>query len=558
MSIQLATRPLQERYYQREALDAVIAARAQGKALVVLPTGTGKTEVFCKVIERFNAPTLVLAHRKELLEQAKKKLLRYYDETAIGIVGAGYNQWERPIIIASVQTVRNQTKRLQEKGFRLVVCDEAHHATKKNSYSKVFDALLEAFVVAFTATPKRLDGQEITDIFYAPIYEKTLAEMVHEGFLCDLRGIEAKSTTSLDAVKKSMGDFNEKELAALVNTDARNRLVLQSYITYARGLSAICFAVDVAHAHTLASLFNEFGIASVALDGKTHPTTRADVLKQFETGHIKVLVNCELLTEGFDAPHVQCVIMARPTLSYSLYMQMLGRGTRLHENKKECIILDVVDNFRKHGITRPQRFKQIMSIDTEDTISFLEYEEEKRLRAEALRLAREERARLLAEEQARALQRANEIAEGKRRIHEEKLQRALQERQDVRFTEMFVLGKSTPWTGKVENTLTIRVAYATFTIRPDSEYTYEVLYKDNYNERTLCHNATLTSAKGIVEANAHYIEGRVKRSGDTPATEKQIATLRKMHIAVPYQCTKSRASELIATRVAQLPARQYA
>jgi len=538
---------LQDRYYQRDALDAIIKAHAHGRALVVLPTGSGKTEVFCKAIYHFAVPTLVLAHRKELLEQAKEKLLRYYDETAIGIVGAGYAQWERPIIVASVQTVRNHAKRLQEKGFGLVICDEAHHATKKNSYTKVFDALPHAFIVAFTATPKRLDGQEITGIFNSPVYEKTLVEMVREGFLCDLRGIEAKSTTSLDTVRKSMGDFNEKELSALLNTDARNRLVLQSYITYARGLSAICFAIDVAHAHTLASLFNEFGVASVAVDGKTPPDTRVAIIKQFEQGHIKVLVNCELLTEGFDAPYVQCVIMARPTLSTSLYMQMLGRGTRLHPSKQECLILDVVDNYRRHGIARPQRFRQLMNMSTHENVSFLEYEE-------AARLVREEKARVLALQQSQALQRAKEIAEGKQRDHEEKLQRALRDCRDVRFTELFVLGKSVPWIQEKENTLTLTVAYATLTLSPDSATTYKVTYKDTYSTRVLCQGEPLAFAKSVVEANAKTIEERVQKTKNGSATEKQIETLQKMRVAVPQGCTKARASELITARLAQLPA----
>ena len=559
---QVAT--FQERPYQRETIEAVLQAQHKKRALVVLPTGTGKTVCFSKIIHTLNVPTLVLAHRKELLTQARNKLLHYYKPSEVGIIGGGVEEWDRPILVASVQTVRNRLPLLQAKGIRLVICDEAHHATKKNSYAKIFDALPGAYLVGFTATPERLDGASIADIFGLPVYERDIVSMVREGWLCDLRGILVRSTTSLDNLSKHLGDYNEKQLAELLNHNDRNRLIVQAYLTYAKDLQAICFAVDVAHAHALASAFNDCGIPSVALDGKTAQEKRDWILEQFGQGHIKVLINCEILTEGFDAPHVQCVIMARPTMSRSLFLQMIGRGTRLFEGKQECIILDITDNCTKHRLT-PRSFKTVLGVQSsKQNVSLLEHDEDERIRreeeqrrAEERRLE-QERARLEQERmQAEAIKRMKEIAEGKKRAEEERKQRAIQEQKNICFTEISLLGRAAQWE-RTEDVIRIRAAYATISIEPNemADYLYDVWVETKYEVRCRAEGVTLSEAKEEAEAEARQVAAKIAARHGYLATEKQLETLRKFKIAIPDGCTRAQASNLIAARIAQLPARR--
>ena len=550
---------IQERAYQRDAIEAVLNAQHKKRALVVLPTGGGKTVCFSKIIHTLNVPTLVLAHRKELLTQARNKLLHYYKPSDVGIIGGGVAEWDRPILVASVQTVRNRLQQLRMKGIKLVICDEAHHATRKNSYAKIFDALPDAYLVGFTATPERLDGASIADIFGLPVYERDIVSMVRESWLCDLRGILVRSTTSLDNLSKHLGDYNEKQLAELLNHNDRNRLIVQAYLTYAKDLQTICFAVDVAHAHALASAFNDCGIPSVALDGKTAQEKRDWILEQFRQGHIKVLVNCEILTEGFDAPYVQCIVMARPTMSRSLFLQQLGRGTRLYEGKQECIILDITDNCTKHRLT-PQSFKTVLGIQSgKQNVSLLEHDEDERIRleeeqrrAEERRLA-QERARLELERlQAEAIRRLKEIAEGKKRAEEEQRQRAIQEQKNICFTEISLLGQAAHWE-RTEDVMSIRVAYATITIEPNemADYLYDVWVETKYGARCRAEAVTLAEAKEEAEEEARQVAAKIAARGNDPATEKQLETLRTFKIAIPSNCTRAQAHNLISARIAQ-------
>lgn len=557
------------RPYQIDAMQAVISNQNATRALVVLPTGTGKTEVFSRIIQSLNVPTLVLAHRKELLTQAKNKLLRYYHEDDIGIVGNGIEQWDKPVIVASVQTMRKRLKRLQAMGVKLIVCDECHHATKKNSYATVFNALPDAYTVGFTATPERLDGASIADIFGTPVYEQDIITMVRAGYLCDLRGILVRSNVSLDDLKKQLGDFQEQQLAELVNEDERNALIVQSYLTYSKDKRAICFAVNVEHAHALADTFTACGISSIAIDGKTPQDTRSWALEQFEQGYIKVLVNCELFTEGFDAPYVECIIMARPTLSRGLFMQMIGRGTRLHEGKTECIILDITDNCTRHKMT-PRSFKDVMKLDTrKKNVSLLEYDEDEEIRIaheqrvlrerrEAIEAARIERERL----QAEAIRRIQEIEEGKQVAENERKQKLLKERGNVSFEEITLLSDTiAKWEeGINERTIaTVQVAYVTISIATSHEGTgYDVIASSKYETRRIGHSIPLSQAKQVAENHARSIATRLASKHDAAPTDKQLETLRKFRIVPPIGCTFGMASQMISNRIASLPKRKSA
>ena len=349
------------RAYQQEALDAINAAHqaGRGRALVVLPTGTGKTVIFNSLVASWRVPTVILAHREELLTQAREKLLTLWPDADVGIVGAGYNEGGHAITIGSVQSLSKPRRlaALSQAGIRLLIVDEAHH-TLAASYRRVLEAVGAgkpdggAFLLGVTATPDRADGKSIIDSVYGePVYQATLPEMIRHGHLANLTGVCVRTHTRLDGVATRLGDFAEGELAAVVNVLDRNEQIVKAWQRHASERATLAFCASVDHAHDLAAAFRDAGVTAEALDGETPRQLRHDLLAAFASGALRVLCNCAVLTEGFDAPTASCVILARPTQSRALYVQCVGRGTRPAPGKRDCLILDVADVSSKHKLT---------------------------------------------------------------------------------------------------------------------------------------------------------------------------------------------------------------
>jgi ATP-dependent helicase IRC3 len=352
------------RDYQNEALANVKAAYKNGKrrVLVSLPTGTGKTVVFAHfpVTLRMKKRLLVLAHREELLQQAAQKFRAVDPELKIGIERAEERVTnETQVVIASVATLARsdggRLSRFNPDDFSIIVVDEAHHAVAE-SYRRIFDYFglfnpeTSRYLVGFTATPRRGDKQGLGEVFQDVCYARDLRQMIDEGYLCPIRGWRVDTNLSLDGVKIRHGDFVESQLARVVNTSSRNRLVTTSYLRLSNRRRAIVFCVDVKHARDVSEAFADAGIRSAAVWGEMPREDRRQILERFSKGEISVLTNCNLLTEGFDEPRINCVIMARPTKSKLLYAQMVGRGTRLHPEKTDLMVVDVVDNSRTHTL----------------------------------------------------------------------------------------------------------------------------------------------------------------------------------------------------------------
>lgn len=330
--------------------------------LVALPTGTGKTVVFSKFPDffRMKRRLLVLAHREELLEQARRKFLAANPELRVEIEQAQrYASDEAQVVVASVATLGRtdgtRLSRLRREDFFLVVVDEAHHAVAR-SYRRVFDhfGLFEPdsrrMLVGFTATPYRGDKRGLGEVFEDVVFRRDLREMIVRGYLARIRGWRISTNVDLDGIRVRHGDFVESQLAATVNVELRNGLVVQAYRRFADGRRAVVFCADVAHAQAMARAFAELGVPAAALWGAMPKDDRRATLEAFSAGELAVLTNCAVLTEGFDEPRVDCVILARPTKSRLLYVQMVGRGTRLHPDKDDLLVIDVVDNSRKHEL----------------------------------------------------------------------------------------------------------------------------------------------------------------------------------------------------------------
>ncbi len=356
------------RPYQETCINRVLATYYEhpqgGRALIVIPTGGGKTIVFTEIARRLLMNTLVIAHRQELLQQAADKFLLTDPLATVGQVGAGRHEYGAPITVASIQTISRpeHLKALQRFGYGLVIIDECHHSTA-SGYQAVLNALPDAFVLGVTATPDRLDNQSIERIFGAPVFSTTILDLVEQGYLCDLKAIAVHTTTSLDHLHTQAGDFKQDELEEAVDTQERNERAVSAYLTHCQGRQALCFAVTVKHAWHLAYAFNEAGISASVVSGETAPEERKRILHAYERGEIEVVSNCGVLTEGYDAPQTSCIIMARPTQSRALYMQSIGRGTRLAPGKTDCIVLDLTDNCLKHRL-EPLSLRQVLDLES--------------------------------------------------------------------------------------------------------------------------------------------------------------------------------------------------
>ena len=348
------------REYQIEALDAVSKYREQGvtRQLISLPTGCGKTVVFAMLAKELNVRTLVIAHTEELISQAVAKFKVVWPEVNIGVVKAESDEIGAHVVVASIQTAARdkRLKRLKDQNFELLIIDEAHHAAAP-SYATLMSELgfmeenREKLLVGVTATPKRGDGIGLNSVFQEIAFERSISTMIRAGYLAPLVGKQVFTKVELKHINIRSGDFVPSELARIVNTHERNQLIINNYKLYAGNRKkALALCVDVKHAKDLAGAFIRNGIQAHAIYGAMSDDERASVLADFSKGTCSVLTNCQLLTEGFDEPSIDCVIMGRPTQSASLFTQMIGRGTRTHPLKRNCLVLDFTDNATKHNL----------------------------------------------------------------------------------------------------------------------------------------------------------------------------------------------------------------
>lgn len=320
--------------------------------LVSLPTGAGKTVIFSQLAKMARRQVLVLAHREELLGQARSKL-----DAALGgqhVVsverGAETASADAKVLVCSIRSLHEErlARVVRGRDFGLVIYDECHHAAAEDNMRVlrqlgVFDANWDGTLLGFTATTARGDGKGLDAIFETIAYSRSLPEMINDGFLAPLRGFRIATGADLTRVSSSGLDFSGEELSEAVDIEDRNALVARSIQELARDRRTIAFCVTVNHARNLCIALNRLGVAAGIVYGEMPSEARAGVLADFRKGQIQVLANVAVLTEGFDDPGVSCIAMARPTRSEGLYTQCVGRGTRLHPGKRDCLILDFVD-----------------------------------------------------------------------------------------------------------------------------------------------------------------------------------------------------------------------
>jgi ATP-dependent helicase IRC3 len=239
--------------------------------------------------------------------------------------------------------------------FATVVVDEAHHAAARSYREAIaqlggFDLEEGPLVVGVTATPERGDRVGLDAVFEEIVYHRDLLDMIRSGYLCDLRAVRVQVELDLDRLQVRAGDFGDEELGrALIESEAPEH-ALAAYQQHAAGRKALVFTPTVELARLMAETFAAAGWAARWVSGETPREERAETLAAFRAGEIRVLANCMILTEGYDEPSVDCLIMARPTRSRPLYVQMIGRGTRRAPGKTDCLVIDLLGNSRRHQL----------------------------------------------------------------------------------------------------------------------------------------------------------------------------------------------------------------
>lgn len=346
------------RDYQNECVEAFDKAIESGRrnVLVVLPTGAGKTFLFSHIAKKLNLPTLILAHRTELITQAADKLRMIWPKVDIGVVKGERNETDHQVIVASTQTLMREERRITLPQLGFIVYDEAHHAAS-NRNKEILSSIRSpsTIVLGVTATPNRTDQRSLGAMFsdaygQGPIYERTILEMISEGYLSEIKGINGNLQVELTNVSMAAGDYQLASLSRVMNTPQVNKAMYEFWKFHAKERKTIVFATDIKHAKDLTDEFCKHGIRAQYITGQLSESKRDELLRDFSNNVIQVMINCNVLTEGFDEPSVDCILFARPTKSKGLFTQMLGRGLRLFPGKENCLVLDSVRNTKKHNL----------------------------------------------------------------------------------------------------------------------------------------------------------------------------------------------------------------
>ena len=349
------------RPYQAEAMASIFKEwngnedkPSVNKTLLVLPTGCGKTIVFSKVIEecvRQGKRVLVLAHRGELLDQAADKLakatnLKCAKEKASDTC---LNSWFR-VVVGSVQTLM-QDKRLNKFSsdyFDTIIIDEAHHCIS-NSYQKILNHFDGAKVLGVTATPDRGDMKNLGSVFESLAYEYTLPKAIKEGYLSPIKALTIPLKLDLSSVSQQAGDFKVSEIGSAL--DPYLEQIAEEMVKHCFDRKMVVFLPLISTSQKFVKILNEKNFKAVEVNGNSQ--NRAEILSDFDNDKYNVLCNSMLLTEGWDCPSVDCIVVLRPTKVRSLYSQMVGRGTRLYPQKEHLLLLDFLWHTENHELCHP-------------------------------------------------------------------------------------------------------------------------------------------------------------------------------------------------------------
>lgn len=362
------------RDYQLNLVSGVRAAISKGcrNLLINSPTGSGKTVIFAHIASGSRSKgkrVMILAHRQELLDQTARTLHEL--EVPSGMIAAGRTPDARQLVqIAGVQTLVRRLDKIAAPD--LIIVDEAHHAAA-GSWKQILAAYPQAIVLGVTATPRRLDGKGLDDVFSQIINGPQVRELIAAGYLTQPQYFVPPNVVDVTGLKSRMGDFAADEAAALMDKPTITGDIVEHYKRICGGQPAVAFCASVKHAEHMAQAFRAAGFRSETIDGTLEKSERRDRVAGLADGRIHVLTSCEIISEGFDIPVVSAAILARPTMSLSMHLQQVGRVLRpvygagprdtdeqrlaaiLNGPKPRAFILDHVGNCARHGLAEDLR-----------------------------------------------------------------------------------------------------------------------------------------------------------------------------------------------------------
>ncbi len=395
------------RPYQIQAKEAIQSQWASGvqKTLLVLPTGTGKTIVFSKLTEdcvRDGERVLILAHRGELLDQAADKMAQ---ATGLGCAvekaeSSCLDSWFR-VVVGSVQSLMRESRlsRFPADYFNTIIVDEAHHCIS-DSYQRVLGYFDQAKVLGVTATPDRGDMRNLGQYFESLAYEYTLPKAIRDGYLCKIKAQTIPLKLDLTGVGVQAGDYKTSDLGNAL--DPYLYQIADEMAKVCFGRKTVVFLPLIKTSQKFRNILENKGFRAVEVNGESQD--RAEVLADFDSGRYDVLCNSMLLTEGWDCPSVDCIVVLRPTKIRSLYCQMVGRGTRLDDGKDNLLLLDFLWHTTRHELCHPAHLicespevAEIMTQNMEDGLAVDIEEAEQQATQDAVAAREESLAKMLAE-----------------------------------------------------------------------------------------------------------------------------------------------------------------
>jgi superfamily II DNA or RNA helicase len=342
---------MKQRYYQIECERTIYTRFKDGikTQLIVAATGVGKRFMACQLATKFKGKILFVAHTEELIEQAFNELDRMFPFEC-GVIKGQRFDIEKRIIVASIQTLYRRLDKMSPDMFEFIIIDEMHHYCSK-TYIQPINHFTPRLLTGWSATPIRLDGLSLSNICEEVVYEYPIEQAIADRFLCNLDGIKIATNTDLSKLHKLGGDFNQKELSYAIDTHERNSLIVNKYKNLAENKQAVAFCIDIKHAENLAEKFRDHGITAIAVHSQMEGDERKKAFQLFKEKKIQILTNVVICTEGWDYADIGAVLLCRPTMSLALFLQMIGRGTRLksYEFVKNNIHPDKINQFKSYA-----------------------------------------------------------------------------------------------------------------------------------------------------------------------------------------------------------------
>ncbi len=333
------------RDYQQEATKNLQKMREDGKTIALLyhATGVGKTITAATDAKAVGGRTLFLVNALKLASQAQETFAKVWPEATLGEYTGSQKDMTQTVIFATVQSISKDLEKFSPTDFDYLIVDECHHAAA-NTYQKIFTYFHPKFILGLTATPERSDGEDMLELFQNVAHKMDLKTAVERGILVPIRCVRVKTNIDLTDVRINGIKYNSQDLESKLFIPERNQLIVDTYLRYVNGKKTVIFCASVDHAAEIAKLLRDNGVKAEAVSGRDRVEVREKILKDYETGSTNVLCACDLLNEGWDSPHTTVLFMARPTMSKTIYLQQLGRGTRRCPGKEDLLVVDFVDN----------------------------------------------------------------------------------------------------------------------------------------------------------------------------------------------------------------------